>query len=350
MLTAVYMVGRLGPMDKNLFRKIKVQRPYKEDMKTPTIDVIETMYWSENLSAPFYRGRENQLVSIKGRLEQRDEKVVIIAEQVNFIEKEQDMFKYLGWIIRLLIPAMYHYITWLFRYSRNPQKYPLKLRYNRARGLALVFLRILKVDIKASGKTQLLGVKKFYLIANHVSFLDPVILIAMHEEPISFASKIEVKKFPFVGRLLTSIDGVFLQRNNLKQEIKAMQEIKKSLGDNVVNWVVFPEGTRNKDYDSPLNDFKAGSFKIPAVTDNKIVPIAIWGTQVVLNTHIRWKRYPVFMHYLPVIDPADFSGNTIKLASTCQQLVQAEIDKMRSQHPHLVKDFSKGKDYLKYLR
>lgn len=88
MLTAVYMVGRLGPMDKNLFRKIKVQRPYKEDMKTPTIDVIETMYWSENLSAPFYRGRENQLVSIKGRLEQRNEKVVIIAEQVNFIEKE----------------------------------------------------------------------------------------------------------------------------------------------------------------------------------------------------------------------------------------------------------------------
>lgn len=88
MLTAVYLIGRLGPKSDNLIRSIRVQRPYKEDMKNPTIDNIDVMYWSENTGAVFYRGEENQLVSLKGRLEVRNAKLLVIAEQINFIEKE----------------------------------------------------------------------------------------------------------------------------------------------------------------------------------------------------------------------------------------------------------------------
>lgn len=88
MLTAVYLIGKLGPKADSLVRTVKVLRPYKEDMKNPTIDDINVMYWSENTGAVFYRGEENQLVSLKGRLEVRNHELLVIAEQVNFIEKE----------------------------------------------------------------------------------------------------------------------------------------------------------------------------------------------------------------------------------------------------------------------
>jgi hypothetical protein len=57
-------------------------------MKNPTVDNVDVMYWSENTGAVFYRGEENQLISLKGRLEVRNNKLLVIAEQINFIEKE----------------------------------------------------------------------------------------------------------------------------------------------------------------------------------------------------------------------------------------------------------------------
>lgn len=260
------------------------------------------------------------------------------------------MIKYIVWIFKLIIPAIYHYFGWILRYSRKPEKYPLEKRYKRVRGIVLQFLRILKVDVKTLNKPDLSGDKKYYLVGNHISFLDPVILIALNETPISFVSKIEVLKFPFVGRVLKIIDGVFIERDNLKQEIRVMQTMKKSLSENKINWVIFPEGTRNKGYESPLNEFKAGSFKIPSQLDTPILPIAIWGTQVVLNKKIKWKRYPVYVHFLPVIQPLKHEGNTVKIASFCQEAIQTEVNEMRENHVDLVSVYSKNKDFIKFLK
>lgn len=259
------------------------------------------------------------------------------------------MLKYFIWIIRLAIPIVYHYVTWIFRYSLNPSKYPLRLRYNRVRGLVLTFIRIVKVDPIISNKLTLRSDKRYYLIGNHVSFFDPVMMIAINEEPITFASKIETLKYPLVGRIIKILGGVFLERDNLKQEIKVMQTIKTSLSQGLINWAIFPEGTRNQVYGSPMNEFKAGSFKLASQTNTTIVPLAIWGSQVVLSKHTRWQRYPIFIHYLDPVEPANFDHNSIKIAEHCQKLVQTEIDKMRDEHPELVKIYSKGREYIKYL-
>lgn len=259
------------------------------------------------------------------------------------------MIKYFIWIIKLIIPAIYHYFRWILWYSLNPKKYSLKLRYNRVRGIVFQFLRILKIDINVVNKPNLEVGKKYYLVGNHVSFLDPVVLIALHEEPISFVSKIEVTKFPFVGRILKIIDGVFLERDNLKQEIRVMQEMKKSLAEGRQSWVIFPEGTRNKQYNASLNEFKAGSFKVPSLVGTEILPIAIWGTQVVLNKKIKWKRYPVYVHYLPLVNPDIFDKNTVKIAVHCQKMIQDEINDMREKHPTRVAHYSHNKPFVQYL-
>ncbi len=258
------------------------------------------------------------------------------------------MFKYVVWVIRLIIPILRHY-PWIFAMSRHPQRYSLKLRYNKVRHLVFVFLRIVKVDPYTINMPVLQPGERVYLVGNHVSFFDPVVLVAVHRYPITFASKVEVLKFPIVGRILKILDGVFLERDNLKQEIKAMQVIKHSMKKGDVNWALFPEGTRNKDYHAPLGEFKAGSFKVPATLATPILPVAIWGTQVILSTKIHWRRYPVFLQYLPPIHASDFAGNTVKIATYCQSSLQEVIDDMRKKHPKRVEYFAKNKDFVQYL-
>lgn len=259
------------------------------------------------------------------------------------------MLKYVGWIIRLIFPLVTSY-PWIFRMSRNPEKYPLAYRYNKVRILALKFLRIVKADAYVVNAPKFVSGQKFYFVGNHVSLLDPVVLLANSETPITFASKIEVAKFPFVGRILKVIDGVFLERDNLKQEIRVMQNIKKSLAAGTTNWALFPEGTRNKDYFRAVGEFKAGSFKLPVVTNTTIIPLAIWGTQPVLTTKIKWRRYPIYMHFLDPIEPTLFNGNTIKIAQYTQEMIQNEVNKMREEFTHQTRCFSKGQDFTKHLQ
>lgn len=259
------------------------------------------------------------------------------------------MFKYFIWVLKVIFPAIYHY-PWIFRYSRHPEKYPLELRYKRVRALVLQFLKILKVDPIAVNMPKLEANQKVYLVGNHVSFFDPIVMIALSDQPITFVSKIETRKFIFVGRIVRIIDGVFIERGNLKQEIKMMQEIKQSLMTKNISWAIFPEGTRNKIYDAPMGDFKAGSFKLPLSTNVPILPVAIWGSQTVLPTKIHWKRYPIYVHYLPLIHPQEFSGNTQELAASTKNLIQEEVNKLRAQYPQLVAKYSKNKEFIKYLK
>lgn len=260
------------------------------------------------------------------------------------------MFKYMIWILKLIIPAMVNY-PWIFRYSRHPEKYPLKQRYDRVRGLALTLLRILKVDPIALNKPHLEPGQKVYLVANHVSFFDPIVLIALSEEPLTFVSKIETRKFIFVGRVLRILEGVFIERDNLKQEIKAMQAIKQSMMSQKINWSIFPEGTRNKNYYAPMAEFKAGSFKTPLALNVPIQPIAIWGSQAVLPIKIKWKRYPIYVHYLPLLETKNLKMNTQEVAQSTRDQIQEEVNKMRDAYPTLVAKYTKNNDsFLKHLK
>lgn len=258
------------------------------------------------------------------------------------------MFKYFIWVLKVFFPAIYHY-GWIYRYSRHPEKYPLELRYRRARALILQFLRIVKVDIITIDMPKFTADQRYFLVGNHISFIDALVVIAMHEHPISFASKVESLKMPFVGRVIKIIDGVFLERDNLKQEIKVMQVIKKSMLAKTINWSIFPEGTRNKHYYAPMGEFKAGTFKLPVTTNTPVQPVAIWGSQVVLPKKIRWKRYPIYVKFLPQINPQDYEGNTQKIALASQQSIQAAVNDLRHEYPTLVAKYSKNKDFIKYL-
>ena len=79
---------------------------------------------------------------------------------------------------------------------------------------------------------------------------------------MSFVAKKEVMKYPFVGRVLKILDGKTLDRSDLKSQVKTILEIEKSLKNNEIDWLIFPEGKRQKSPYNGILEIHHGTFKI----------------------------------------------------------------------------------------
>lgn len=112
----------------------------------------------------------------------------------------------------------------------------------------------------------------FILAANHVSKLDPMILMALSQKNLHFFAKKEIgEKWRFVTK---NIGLIFVDRD--KKNNDAISAAKKMLNQNLAI-AIFPEGTRNpkvKKRDELL-PFKIGAVKIAAQTGAPIIPVAI---------------------------------------------------------------------------
>lgn len=213
------------------------------------------------------------------------------------------MFKYIGFIFRVLPLLIWNYFTWILRYSWHKDKYPLEKRYQKARRFMTKVLQRLHVEIHVEDLDNLNinGVKMW--TPNHQGFLDPLVLISLSERPVSFIAKKEVKKMPVVGRIFKIIDGEFIDRKDLLQTFRILKIMDKSLLNNEHDWAIFPEGTRNKHRDEVImNEFHPGTFKSAFKENILVLPVAIEGTYRALDKKIHMRKYPVYVKFLKPVN------------------------------------------------
>jgi 1-acyl-sn-glycerol-3-phosphate acyltransferase len=113
---------------------------------------------------------------------------------------------------------------------------------------------------------------------NHVSWFD-VFAIASVLPRYTFIAKSELRKLPIFGYGAEAAGVVFLRRDNRKQAFESYQDAAKEVmaGKNVV---VFPEGTRGRDYS--LRSFKKGPFVLAIAAQAPVVPVLIYGAREVM--------------------------------------------------------------------
>ena len=252
------------------------------------------------------------------------------------------MIKYLrviffdGWII------LYSYFAWMIRYSNNPSKYPLEKRYKKIRFLVLRVLKHFHVEFNKINTDSYINTKKddsCLIVSNHLSDIDPLIFIALSEKPVTFAAKDSVKHYPLIGRVLRILEGAFLDRNDLKQQLKEMKRIENSLANNKnLDWVIFPEGTRNKKPYEDILPLHHGTFR-PAFKSNKNIYIfTIFGTFRVLDIHSKYNKNPVEVKYISKFDTNDFKNETTaSLADKTYNYINNEIKELRKIDNELLK-------------
>ena len=130
-------------------------------------------------------------------------------------------------------------------------------------------LRILAVDLHVSGHVHDLP-HRTLIVANHISWLDIFVLNA--HQPSRFIAKSEIRRWPFVGRLVTNVGTIFLDRKRRREVAGINAEVEKALaaGDVIA---LFPEGTTT--FGRELLPFH-GSLIQPAIAaGGHVVPAAI---------------------------------------------------------------------------
>lgn len=236
------------------------------------------------------------------------------------------MFHYIKTVFPL-IPELVHKCVFVFpKFTRENSKYSIEHKYKIINKFVRKVVKRFQAEVYVEGLENLPKDSNYCLVSNHLSSFDPLLIMSNIDSPTTFVAKIETKKLPVVPQIIKGLDGLFLERDNLKQSFKVMMEVEKDLKKGEKNWLIFPEGTRNKDHMALLKEFHHGTFR-PAMKANvPIVPVAIFGTFRILKIKPQYKKYPLFIKYLPPIYPKDYEGKTThEVAKMAEEMIQKTV-------------------------
>lgn len=236
------------------------------------------------------------------------------------------MFRYLKPIFYSGGKICFSYINWMHRYAKHPEKYSIDKRYKKLRKLLRNVSNGFNVEYYVTGLENLPN-ETYYIVANHLSSFDPLALISIIEKPSTFVAKKEVLKMPFIGTAVKDIDGKFIDRKDLKQSLKVMLKVEDDLKAKQKNWIIFPEGTRNKDPLMNIKEFHHGTFRPAFRSKTPIVPVCLYGTFRVFKSKPSYKKYPVFISFLKPLYPSDYEHMTTnEIAKYCHDEIQKELN------------------------
>jgi len=170
------------------------------------------------------------------------------------------------------------------------------------------------------GRDQL-GNRNYIFMSNHVSNLDPPLLIPLIPRRTSVLVKKELFKIPIIGRAMLMGQLVPIDRSNREAAIASVREAEQVVRSGL-NMTVFPEGTRSPD--GKLQTFKKGAFYLATDTGVPIVPITIVGTEELLpkGRHlVKPGRVKIVFH--PPIDPQEFPDRDELIAAVRNAIASA---------------------------
>ena len=242
------------------------------------------------------------------------------------------MKKALKWLrlVFLCLPrVVWEYFTYMRKYSKHPEDYPIEERYRRVRGTILFLLRQMKMELDLDpGTAPILGRGKL-IIANHLSMFDPLILIALSPEPIGIVAKKETLKMPFVPHLIKAIDGIFIDRDDPMGTLRKFRDVAKLIKAEKIGYAVFPEGTRNKFPYGMMNEFHPGSFKLASMAGLDIQPVLLFGEQRFVEEKAFHRSYYVQASALPVVPLAEMGPTgTGEFAERMEKEMDAPLQRL----------------------
>lgn len=248
-------------------------------------------------------------------------------------------------VVACVPPILNAYFTWLKRYSKKPNKYPFKKRYEKLNKICKKVSKGLNVDYYFEGFDQLNPSETYCFISNHLSFFDALTVLSAIEVPMTVVAKKEVEGYPFVHTACKMIEGALIPRDDLKGTLKIMRGVEEDMAKKERSWIIFPEGTRSKDERLVPKKFHSGTFRTPMRAKITIVPMCIWGCDRVLQKHPVYKRYPVYAKMLKPIAYEQYKDmSTEQLADLCHdQIVKELFNLRRKDHQQMLKDNPKYK-------
>jgi 1-acyl-sn-glycerol-3-phosphate acyltransferase len=138
----------------------------------------------------------------------------------------------------------------------------------RIKALSQALLAHMAIQLTIKGQPTAQG--PVLLAANHISWLDILVLRAAHD--CRFVSKSEVRHWPLIGVLATGAGTLFIERESRRDAMRVVHHMAEHLraGDILA---IFPEGTTSNGVD--LLPFHANLFQAAISAHAPVQPVAL---------------------------------------------------------------------------
>jgi 1-acyl-sn-glycerol-3-phosphate acyltransferase len=165
-------------------------------------------------------------------------------------------------------------------------------------------VRLAGVRMRIVGLERLDRSRTYVFMSNHVSNIDPPLLLPIIPGRTSVLVKRELFKIPILGRTMRLGSLVPVDRGNRDAGIAAVSQAEEVVKQGI-HMTIYVEGHRS--YDGKLLPFKKGPFYLAEDCKAPVVPITIAGTHYAMPKG-RFAINPalVTITFHPPIEPADF--------------------------------------------
>ena len=145
-------------------------------------------------------------------------------------------------------------------------------------GIGYMFRLHLVYKIKIEGRENIPKTNDYIVCANHLSTLDPPMLVGIFPRGVAFMAKKELFDIRFLRWWLDWLGAFAVNREKLgASSIKTVHEIRKS------EWVfgIFPQGTRQEP--GEISNVTSGFAGIAKSVKCNVLPVGITGTEKALK-------------------------------------------------------------------
>lgn len=202
----------------------------------------------------------------------------------------------------------------------SPEKYDNAV-YWIVNGWAAYILKVIGVKVELKG-IENLPEGNCLIVSNHQGNADFLVLMSRLNKHMGFLAKKEILKLHIVGTWMKAMHCVFIDRENIRESLKAINEGIDNL-EKGYSMVIFPEGTRSKSH--VLGEFKKGSMKMATKASVPIVPIVLDNTFKVFEEG-SGKLRPAEVT-MSILEPIDIVKLTKEEKARLAEIVREKIEK-----------------------
>ena len=205
--------------------------------------------------------------------------------------------------------------------------------YRFAAGLLRQCARLLRWDVRISGVEHLPASGPTIVVANHVSYLDPVLLgmgVEARGRMVRFLAKRELFDHWFTGPVVRKADQILVDRRG--DAGRALRHAEQAMAEGKLV-VIFPEATIHPIFDPARG--KTGAARLAVATGAPLIPAVAWGGQHVATKHGAMRAGWRSVHQVRFGPPLQYSASDSPADITVQLMagIAALLREAAAAHP-----------------
>ena len=197
-------------------------------------------------------------------------------------------------------------------------------------------VRLAGIHVETKGLDKIDPARTYIFMSNHVSNVDPPILMPLIPRRMSIMVKKELFRVPVLARLMRFGSLVPVDRGNRESGIAAVRAAADVIRQGL-NMTIYVEGHRS--FDGKLLPFKKGPFYLAEECGVPIVPVTIVGTHYVMpKRRFAIKPGKVIIIFHRPIEPQDFGGRDCLMEKVRRAIDSGLPAELQESTPSTTKD------------